>query len=329
MHQQHRTVVALSFLLALSSSTPAQDLSSIVPADSQLQDLATGFGFTEGPAVGPQGALFFTDLGAGKIHRRDNDGTTTDFRTSSTDLANGLAFDAQGRLHACEGGSGRLTRTETDGSITVLANSFEEIRFNAPNDLALVNDGSLYFTDPFFGNANSQPQPVTGVYHLAADGTVTLVADHDRPNGTVLSPDQSILYVTNDSPDGQGQILAYDRNGDGSLTNGRLFATAASVMDGMTIDAAGHVYATSFSFSGSTGRGVWIFDSAGTNLGLIATPQNPTNCTLAGNTLYITAGTAVYSIQLNAQGIDPNPTQVEGTGWGRLKAAWGAVLRQP
>ncbi len=294
------------------------DRPPMVAAETELVELSSGHGFVEGPAVDASGALFFTDLGNGTIHALRN-GTLSTVRSSRADAANGLFFDAQGHLYACEGGSGRVTRTEPDGRISVLADQFAGTRFNAPNDLVVASDGSVYFTDPFWGPRSSQPQPVTGVYRIAADGRVDLVIAHlERPNGIVLSPDGTTLYVTNDDPAGRGEIHAFDVGIDGALTNGRLFATAAAVMDGMAVDAAGTLYATSFiSGRNSSGRGVWIFAPDGQLLGLIPTPEQPTNCTLANGTLYITASTRVFSIALD---LPPTNTSVQQTPWQRIKA---------
>ena len=211
----------------------------MVAPNAELVELSNGHGFVEGPAVNREGTLFFTDLGNGTINAL-RDGALSVFRSSRADAANGLFFDESGRLHACEGGSGRVTRTELDGRVSVLAESFEGVRFNAPNDLVVARDGSVYFTDPYFGSASTQPQPVRGVYRIAPDGAVVRVVDYlDRPNGIALSPDQSTLYVTNDNPAGVGEIHAWDIAADGMLSNGRIFATAAVVMDGMVVDANG------------------------------------------------------------------------------------------
>ena len=290
---------------------------SMVAPDAELVELSSGHGFVEGPAVNGEGTLFFTDLSNGTINVL-RDGTLSIFRNSRTDAANGLFFDENGHLYACEGGSGRVTRTEPDGQISVLSEEFEGVRFNAPNDLVVARDGSVYFTDPYFGSPSTQPQPVKGVYRIAPDGAVVRVVDYlDRPNGIVLSSDQSTLYVTNDNPSGVDEIHAWDVTADGMLSNGRIFATAAVVMDGMVVDANGTLYATSFaSWRNSSGRGVWVFARDGQTLGLIPTPEQPTNCTLADGMLYITASSRVFSIALDVAQAD---TAVQSTTWPQIK----------
>ena len=310
---------ACLFCITLYTALLAQPIKqpSMVPPDAELVELSSGHGFVEGPAVNGEGVLFFTDLSNGTINAL-RDGTLSIFRSSRTNAANGLFFDESGRLYACEGGSGRVTRTEPDGQISVLAEAFEGVRFNAPNDLVVARDGSVYFTDPYFGSPSTQPQSVKGVYRIAPNGAIVRVVDNlDCPNGIALSPDQSTLYVTNDNPAGVGEIRAWDVATDGMLSNGRILATAAVVMDGMVVDANGILYATSFtSGRNSSGRGVWIFTQNGKALGLIPTPEQPTNCTLADSTLYITASSRVFSIALDGAQTD---TVVQSTTWPQIK----------
>jgi gluconolactonase len=308
-----------AFFAATISSAQEPALPPVVGKGAELIERAAGYGFVEGPAIDANGVLFFTDLGNGTINALGPDGATSVYRSSRADAANGLAFDSAGRLYACEGGSGRITRTGLDGSVEVLAAEFAGTRFNSPNDLAPGGDGSLYFTDPFFGASSSQPQPVTGVYRIGADGEIALVVDDlNRPNGIALSADESVLYVTNDGLDGRGEIWAFDVLSDGSLANKRLFATAARVMDGMALDGQGRLYATSFNQGrNADGRGVWVFAADGRYLGLIATPEQPTNCTIADGRLYITASTRVFSIDLHIPQI--HVTAVQAATWGQVK----------
>jgi gluconolactonase len=301
-------------LLLLPAWATCQSLDDIVPADAQVTLLAGGFNFTEGPAVDASGLLYFTDLGRGRVHTLDDEGAVSIFRDDSAGRANGLFFDTKNRLHACEGGTGRVTRTEADGSRTVLAEQFDNTRFNSPNDLVLDGRGGLYFTDPFFGRSVDQPQPVQGVYHLAADGQVSLaISDMNRPNGIILSADGKTLFVADD---GASRIRSYDIQEDGSIGNGRDFAVMEGISDGLALDAKGNLYAAG-GLRTPASQGVWIFSPQGTHIGIIAMPEMPTNCTFANNTLYITAGTSVYAMDLLVQGA--SSTAVQDSSWGTVK----------
>ena len=310
-------------LALLPVCVESQTLSSVLDPDAAVRKLAEGFNFTEGPALDSTGLLHFTDLGRGRVHTLGADGTVSLLRDEPAGRANGLFFDTQNRLHACEGGLGRVTRSEADGSRTVLAAEFGGTRFNSPNDLVLDGRGGLYFTDPFFGRSSDQPQPVQGVYRIAADGTVSLaVSDMNRPNGIILSADGKTLFVADD---GAGRIRAYDVQADGSTANGRDFAAMEGISDGLALDARGNLYAAG-GLRNPTSQGVWVFSPAGEKLGIIAVDEMPTNCTFGnkndgnksegGSTLYITAGTSVYAVDLLVEGAS---TAVQQSSWGAVK----------
>ena len=82
----------------------------------------------------------------------EDDGRVTVFRSPSNN-SNGNTFDHQGRQLSCEHSGRRVVRYEHDGSITVVADSYQGKRLNSPNDLAVHQDGSVWFTDPPFGGS--------------------------------------------------------------------------------------------------------------------------------------------------------------------------------
>lgn len=296
---------------AFESRDPA--FARIVPVKATIERIAAGFGFTEGPLwSGDQ--LLFSDLAHSRIvsWRSLEEGPEVRTMRFPSNIANGLTFDLQGRLIACEGGSRRLTRTEADGSITVLAKSYQGKRLNGPNDVVVASNGAIYFSDPFWGHLFDNPggqrvQPEdrelswAGVFRIAPDGTLGGVADDfDVPNGLAFSPDESILYIDDSR---HGHIRAFDVCPDGSLANGRLFATIRTPepggADGMKVDREGNVYCT--------GHGaVWVIAPTGDILGRIVLPEVPANVAWGDvdwQTLYVTARTSVYRVQLNIPGI--------------------------
>ena len=303
---------------------PALD-QAITPG-TQLEHLAGGFLFTEGPVWVPatattSGYLLFSDPNANTIYRWSPDGQVSVFRTKSgysgfnvgeyhQPGSNGLTLDGKGRLTINQHGNRRVIRVEPRGNITVLADRYDGKKLNSPNDLVYRSDGALYFTDPPFGlpNAFDDPRkelPYSGIY-CVQNGTVRLVStDLDAPNGLALSPDEKALYVNNWN-DKKKVILRYDVNPDCSLSNGRLFfdmtnAPGSDALDGLKVDQQGNVY--------STGPGgLWILSSEGKQLGLIKGPEDPHNMAWGdddGKTLYITALTGIYRIKLNIPGVRP------------------------
>jgi len=207
--------------------------------------------------------------------------------------SNGLALDHSGRLLLAQHGDRRVARLESDGSQTPLATHFNGRRLNSPNDLTVKSNGTIFFTDPPYGVSPDQRElNFQGIYSITPDGVLHLLdSTLYRPNGIDLSPDESVLYVS-DAP--QRIIYAWDVVNDSAITNKRKFASMKPEgnADGLKTNAEGHVYAT-----GPTG--IWIFNHQGTVLDTIPVPGQTTNCNWGAtghDTLYVTSGPAVYRI---------------------------------
>jgi gluconolactonase len=255
---------------------------------SELILVDGSYEFAEGPAADQHGNVYFSDFNAGKIYKWSSDGSVVVF-LDGLNKPNGLAFDGNGMLIACEGGSGRLISIDPRGQITVLADQYNQIRFNEPNDLWIDPQGGIYFTDPAYQSPVVQDSE--HVYYLTQDRSqvMRVIDDMVRPNGIVGTADGKTLYVTDH---GAGQTYSYQINTDGTVNNKRLFVSVGS--DGMTIDTQGNLYLT-------TPNQVQVYDAAGVHIQDFLTQENPTNVTFGGRdhrTLFITARTAVYIIQM-------------------------------
>ncbi|MHC4538347.1 MAG: SMP-30/gluconolactonase/LRE family protein [Planctomycetota bacterium] len=283
----------------LSLRGQAAGIDELFEADS-LERIATGFNFTEGPAWHPDGYLLFSDVRANTIYKWTPDGAAEPFRSPSG-YANGLTFDGQGRLIACEHRNRRISRTEPDGTTVTLAGEYDGKRLNSPNDAVVKSDGSIYFTDPPWGlmagmgGPASQELPFQGLYRWSPEeGTLELLAsDLGRPNGLAFTPDETILYVAETT---SGTVYAFNVQPDGLLANRRSFVQVSGP-DGMKVDMRGNLYVAS-------GSGIAVYNSEGTYLGSIATPESTRNCAFGGDdhrTLFITAGTSVYRVQMKLQ----------------------------
>ncbi|MBI3966608.1 MAG: SMP-30/gluconolactonase/LRE family protein [Chloroflexi bacterium] len=288
-------------------------MSRIVPKGATLDQIATGFRFTEGP-LWTGDRLLFVDMPNNRILTWTPSaagGTVETFRQPSN-LSNGLTFDRQHRLIACEGVARRLTRTEPDGSTTTLVDRYEGKRLNSPNDVIVASNGTIYFSDPWWAHNHAkrhdmgipieeQELSFQGVFRLATDGTLTAEAtDFSFPNGLALSPDERVLYVADSR---HAHMRAFDLQSDGSLANDRVFAVLEApeegAPDGMKVDREGNVYCTG-------AGGVWVVAPSGTILGRIRTPEVPANLAWGDadwQSLYITARTSVYRIRLSIPGI--------------------------
>lgn len=282
----------------------SEAFNSFFPEDTTIECVATGFWFTEGPIwFAEKKCLLFSDIPANQILKLTSDRRVEIFRQPSGN-SNGLTQDKERRLIACEHSNRRITRTEKDGSITVLADKFQGKKLNSPNDVVTKSDGAIYFTDPPYGiKPDQQEQQIQGVYRLSPYGKeLTVVAnDFKRPNGLAFSPDEKKLYIDDSSE--RRHIRVFDVQADGSLSNGRIFhdmnVREAGSPDGMKVDVYGNIYCTG-------AGGVWVFDPEGNHLGTIVTPEKPSNCAWGGEdwkSLYITARTSIYKIQVNIPGI--------------------------
>jgi gluconolactonase len=285
-------IVALS--LCTHSVQAQTNDSSLIDPGAKLVKVRGGFGFVEGPVADKSGNLFFTDINNNRIHKLDLDGTLSVVR-EPTNRANGLIFDKRGNLIACEGGGKRVTSMAPDGSLTVLAHEYSGKPLNAPNDLWIDNKGGIYFTDPNYSGADNLTQDGEHVYYLSADRKTLkrVVSDMSKPNGIIGTPDNRRLYVADT---GLRKIFAFAINADGSLGPKQELIDSGS--DGMTQDAQGNIYNTWIG-------GVGIYNSAGKQLELFRIPEMPANVGFAGknhDTLFITARTGLYSIQMAVKG---------------------------
>ncbi|MBY0503029.1 MAG: SMP-30/gluconolactonase/LRE family protein [Bryobacteraceae bacterium] len=314
----------LLFSLLLATTLSAQ----IFAPGAKLERLYTGGHLTEGAAVAPDGTVFFSDITfttetgmqAGHILRYDpRTGQTVVYRSPSG-MSNGIKFDAQGRMVVAEGadyGGRRITRTDlATGKSVILAARFEGRPLNSPNDLAIDQQGRIYFSDPRYLGHEPLDQPVMAVYRLDPDGKLhRIITDAGKPNGVAISPDQKTLYVvTNDdgllgfdqlpkgapSRKGRMELSAYDLKPDGSATFRRRLVNYAPEdgPDGLACDAAGNIFAA---VRNEKRFGITVYSPEGQELAHLPTPERPTNVGFGrgaeATTLYVTAGGSLYRVR--------------------------------
>jgi len=255
--------------------------------------VADGFGRTEGPTWrAAEQTLLFSDIPEETIYELTPPNTISVFR-ADTGGTNGLDSDINGLLLVAEHGNRRVSRTLSDGTIVDVASEYRGDRLNSPNDIAVRSDGTIYFTDPpyFIDQETEQELEFNGVFRVDPDGELTAEWEGAKstrfPNGLVLSPDESVLYVA----DAEEQVvMAFDVNPDGSLSGERMFVDDDGLSpDGMAVDTGGNLYVAGFG-------GVWVYDPEGNQWGIIRTLRKPFNCAFGGDdarTLYITAGYTV------------------------------------
>lgn len=316
LHRKHSTLFATSLLVTslvlLSGCTQAQEAKPTTQVDdveikgigptSEVRKLQDGFQFTEGPTVDGDGNVYFTDIPNDRIHRLSSDGKLEVF-LEPAGHANGLMIVGNNRLLACQMDGQLVSINVKDKSIEVLADKYNDTRFNAPNDLVIDKQGGIYFTDPHYRAPEPWPQETRAVYYRSADGQITRVAkDIDAPNGITLSPDEKKLYVV---PSENKEMLVYEVTAPGKLGEAKVLCSlqqgdgsGIAGGDGMTIDTQGNLYITS-------AIGIQVISPDGNILGVIKLPEEPANVTFGGpnrQTLIATARSSVYAIDVLTTG---------------------------
>jgi gluconolactonase len=277
------------------------DDNPIFPNGARLELLFTrnaelNSGLTEGPAVAPDGSVYFTDMpfglhDNGMILRFDPKTQRTTVFTHNSGKSNGLAFDADGYLVSCDGADGggrRLVRwNTTTGTGKTVVDRFHENRFNAPNDLCIDSNGRIYFTDPRYLGDEPRELKHRAVYRFNKDSTVIEIThDVEKPNGITLSPDERTLYVGDHNNGSEGsnpdpgapppvrgamKVYAYPLDKDGLVSGPRRtlvdFSPQAGC-DGMTVDSQGNIYLACRSLAKP---GLMVIDSTGKELAFLST----------------------------------------------------------
>jgi gluconolactonase len=297
--------ILLILLGALSVAAVSVSAESVIAPGAKLQKLAGDFLFTEGPTCDKAGNVFFVDQPNNRIMEWSADGKLSTFMQPSG-YANGMCFDAKGNLIACADEHNQLWSIAPDKTVTVLVTNYQGKYLNGPNDVWVAPNGAMYITDPFYKRKwwdhTTMALPNQEVFCLSPDlKNLTRVTDDlKKPNGITGTPDGKTLFVADIQAD---QTWRYKILPDGTLTNKTLFCAKGS--DGMTIDAEGNLYLC------ATGRtnGVSVFDPAGKLIDHIDVPEQwSANVCFGGKdrkTLFITASTSLYSIQMNVNGANP------------------------
>jgi len=267
------------------------------PTQAGVERFGGDFAFTEGPVwvTKDGGYLLFSDIYNSKTMKMSQQNQASMYH-GFTNAGNGNSMDAQGRLYTAERDGHRVSRLELNGEVTVVAGQYEGKRLNSPNDVVVRKDGQIYFSDPASAAVLEKRElDFNGVYHVSPDGKVSLVAKMTRPNGVALTPDGKTLYVADTS---ERKIMAYDLDADGNTSHERVFISGINGgPDGLRVAANGNVYIAA--------GPVYIFSPQGKLLNSISFPEVAANCEFGGpdlKTLFVTARTSVYSVQVPDKG---------------------------
>jgi gluconolactonase len=295
---------------SVSVDVRSEGLRRLVDENVEVEQLGTGFTFTEGPIWNPDGEfLLFSDM-PGDTRRRWDEANGVQVVMSPSNKGNGMTLDATGRLLVCEHSTSSLVRMDPGGTNSgreVLATHYEGKELNSPNDVCVKSDGSIWFSDPWYGRMpvfgveRERELGWQGVFRIApGGGEPQLVVDkneYEQPNGLCFSPDESLLYI-NDTPG--ALIKVYDVGSDGSLSHGRMFFEGIGtgeiekgIPDGMKCDEQGNIWVTG-------PGGVWVISPEGEHLGTVNIPENTGNLAWGGpdwHTLFIPSSTSLYAVK--------------------------------
>lgn len=309
---------------------------------STLEQVGTGMRWAEGPVyfpnatAGKPGYLLCSDIPNNRLMKFDEATNQFSVHKENVNYANGNTRDRQGRLITCEHSvTRRVVRTEKDGKLTVLADSFEGKRLNAPNDIVVRSDNTIWFTDPLFGingeweGSRAKPeQATTNVYRIAADGKLSaVITDLVNPNGLAFSPDETKLYVVEWKGTPNRSIWSYDVGSDGALGNKTklIDGVGAGALDGFKVDRDGNLWcgwgsngalqAEPTDVGGSKvyqlqGKpedldGVMVFNPQGKAIGFIKLPERCANLAFGGtknNRLYMASCHSLYALYVETHG---------------------------
>ncbi len=327
-----RNILHLSILILLSGCSHPNaepigqvekldpELSNIIEEKPEIEVIAEGFDWCEGPVwLAESKTLIFSDVPKNIIYAWSEAAGLKEYLTPSGYTgsvpregekgSNGLGLSREHKLLLCQHGDRRVAimdalLSDPQPTYISLADQIDGKKFNSPNDLAVRQNGDIYFTDPPYGlpgldSDSSKETPINGVYRIS-QGKVTLLIDSlTKPNGIAFLPDGKTFLVAN-SDDAKPIWYAFDLDDHDSIYNARIFYNALAEskkdgggLDGLKVDKAGHVFATA-------PGGIWIFNTQGKILGKIRLKGRVSNCALTDDekTLFVTNDDRVLRIKL-------------------------------
>lgn len=291
---------------------------------TQVDRLAEGLMFPEGPAIGPDGALYVTEIAGQRISKISTDGTVSTFADTGGG-PNGAAFNAQGELLVANNGGrwptdvpstsqasepaygqGAIQTINSEGAVISQLSEIDGVTLNSPNDLCFDSHGGYYFTDPEWSGLVGGGRDGGPVCYVNAEGEASRVASNiGFPNGLGVRSDEKVLVVCESLT---GMLLSYRIEEPGVLSetpkpNGMI--GRRSVPDGFCFDAAGQIIV-----AGHGSNNLFVLDGHdGRPIRVIELPEvGPTNCCFGGTdfrTLFVTSSDQgnVYAINWPIEGM--------------------------
>ena len=265
-----------------------------------VEILASGFGFPEGPVMCADGSLIIVEIRNQRCSRIAPNGDVSVFSDCGGG-PNGLAIGPDSYFYLCNNGGstyleghsmslgphpdyayGYIARLDpTTGVASLLYKEVDGHVLSAPNDLVFDTEGGFYFTD--LGKRYARYRDNGGIYYAKPDGSHVAAVAYPMlsPNGCGLSPDGKTLYAA----DTEGaRLWAFEVVGPGELKPKDQFAPHSGQVicglggtarfDSMAVMASGNIcvatlntgYITEISPAGQIVREVKVPDRFPTNI---------------------------------------------------------------
>jgi gluconolactonase len=268
------------------------------------EEIGSGFGWPEGPAVLPDGALAFVDSYRMQITAITADGKSRQL-AHTAGAPNSCVLGSDGALYVCQNGGtvgpwrapemvdASIQRVFAGGKAVALITEVEGIKLNGPNDLCFAPDGSLIFSDP--GTYNPKNPHPSYIHRLLPDGSARVLVAFPKPvfpNGVTVEADGSVVW--DESYTGRvGRIRP-----DGSIEDLGRLPGENPIPDGLKVGADGLLYVTDI-----VAKGIHVLEPDGRHVDFITCAVAPTNCAFDGETLWVTdAGVLAVSTEPSSQG---------------------------
>ena len=272
---------------------------------TEFKQLFNGTLWAEGPCYIPhKDMLVWSDNPNNRMMKLVN-GQVSEFRNPSN-FCNGNTIDNDENLISCSHGGRCIYKTDDELNVSVVVDQFDGKKFNSPNDVCVKSDNTIWFTDPPYGilsdyEGYTGEQEYEGCYVFCFNTKKNILkvitTNLDRPNGITFSHDEKKLYIA-DTGENIKCLYIFDVEGDLISNQKLVYDFKPFFSDGFRCDKDGNIWT-------SAGKAIKCFNPQNELIGQLILPELVSNLEFGGkegNTLYVTATSSLYAMELNQIG---------------------------
>ena len=261
--------------------------------------------WAEGPCYIPhKDMLVWSDIPNNRMMKLVN-GQVSEFRNPSN-FCNGNTIDNDENLISCSHGGRCIYKTDDELNVSVVVDQFDGKKFNSPNDVCVKSDNTIWFTDPpygilsdYEGYPGEQEYGGCNVFSFNTKKNIlkVITTNLDRPNGITFSHDEKKLYIA-DTGENIKCLYIFDVEGDLISNQKLVYDFKPFFSDGFRCDKDGNIWT-------SAGKAIKCFNPQNELIGQLILPELVSNLEFGGkegNTLYVTATSSLYAMELNQIG---------------------------